>query len=124
MMLDLDHFKAVNDNYGHSIGDKTLKHFAKILMDFSVENETLVGRWGGEEFIIVCRGKNAAEALEMAESLREKVAADLFPDICQITCSIGVTELKKEDTFLEAFNRIDKAVYESKDKGRNVVTLL
>ena len=124
MMLDLDHFKAVNDNYGHSIGDKTLKHFAKILMDFSVDKETLVGRWGGEEFIIICRGKNSAEAYEMAEALREKVAADLFPDICQITCSIGVTELKKDDTFLDAFNRIDKAVYESKDKGRNRVTLL
>ena len=124
MMLDLDHFKSVNDNYGHSIGDKTLKHFAKILMDFSVEKETLVGRWGGEEFIIICRGKTGAEALEMAEALREKVAADLFPDICQITCSIGVTELKKDDTFLDAFNRIDKAVYESKDKGRNRVTFL
>ena len=124
MMLDLDHFKSVNDNYGHSIGDKTLKHFAKILMDFSAEKETRGGRWGGEEFIIVCRGKNSAQALEMAEVLREKVSAELFPDICQITCSIGVTELKKDDTFLEAFNRIDKAVYQSKDKGRNIVTLL
>ena len=124
MMLDLDHFKDINDNYGHSIGDKTLKHFAKILMDFSVERDSIVGRWGGEEFIIVCRGKNSSEALEMAEELREKVAADLFPDICQITCSIGVTELKKEDAFLDAFNRIDKAVYESKNGGRNKVTLL
>ena len=124
MMLDLDHFKAVNDNYGHAIGDKTLKHFAKILLDFSAEKEVLVGRWGGEEFVVVCRGKAGDEAVDMAEILRSRVEAYLFPDICHITCSIGVTELKKEDSFLEAFDRIDKAVYESKNNGRNKVTLL
>ena len=55
MMLDLDHFKQVNDNYGHAVGDVTLKHFAKILMDIATEEKALVGRWGGEEFVIVCR---------------------------------------------------------------------
>ena len=124
MMLDLDHFKEVNDNYGHAIGDKTLKHFAKILLDFSAEKEVLIGRWGGEEFVVVCRGKAGEEAKDMAEILRSRVEAYLFPDICHITCSIGVTELKKEDSFLEAFDRIDKAVYESKNNGRNKVTLL
>ena len=124
MMLDLDHFKQVNDNYGHAVGDVTLKHFAKILMDSSVEDKALVGRWGGEEFVIVCRDKNAEEASAMAESLRQKVEAYQFPDIYHITCSIGVTELKAEDEFKEAFNRLDKAMYASKHNGRNKVTLL
>ena len=124
MMLDLDHFKQVNDNYGHAVGDVTLKHFAKLLMDSSVEDKALVGRWGGEEFVIVCRDKNAEEASAMAESLRQKVEAYQFPDIYHITCSIGVTELKAEDEFKEAFNRLDKAMYASKQNGRNKVTLL
>ena len=124
MMLDLDHFKQVNDNYGHAVGDVTLKHFAKILMDSSVEDKALVGRWGGEEFVIICRDKNAEEASAMAESLRQKVEAYQFPDIYHITCSIGVTELKAEDEFKEAFNRLDKAMYASKHNGRNKVTLL
>ena len=124
MMLDLDHFKQVNDNYGHAVGDVTLKHFAKHLMDSSVEDKALVGRWGGEEFVIICRDKNAEEASAMAESLRQKVEAYQFPDIYHITCSIGVTELKAEDEFKEAFNRLDKAMYASKHNGRNKVTLL
>jgi len=124
MMLDLDHFKQVNDNYGHAVGDVTLKHFAKLLMDSSVEDKAPVGRWGGEEFVIVCRDKNAEEASAMAESLRQKVEAYQFPDIYHITCSIGVTELKAEDEFKEAFNRLDKAMYASKHNGRNKVTLL
>ena len=124
MMLDLDHFKQVNDNYGHAVGDVTLKHFAKLLMDSSVEDKALVGRWGGEEFVIICRDKNAEEASAMAESLRQKVEAYQFPDIYHITCSIGVTELKAEDEFKEAFNRLDKAMYASKQNGRNKVTLL
>jgi diguanylate cyclase (GGDEF)-like protein len=124
MMLDLDHFKQVNDNYGHAVGDVTLKHFAKLLMDASVEEKALVGRWGGEEFVIVCREKNAEEASAMAENLRQKVEAYQFPDIYHITCSIGVTELKADDEFKEAFNRLDKAMYASKHNGRNKVTLL
>ena len=87
MMLDLDKFKEVNDNYGHAVGDTTLKHFARILMDISVEEKALVGRWGGEEFVIVCRDKNGDAAFELAERLREKVAAYQFPDIYHITCS-------------------------------------
>lgn len=124
MMLDLDHFKQVNDNYGHAVGDVTLKHFAKILMDSSVEDKALVGRWGGEEFVIVCRDKNADAARLLAEKIRESIAEYQFPDIYHLTCSIGVTELHPEDDFTKAFNRLDKAMYASKQSGRNKVTLL
>ena len=124
LMIDLDFFKQVNDNYGHSVGDKTLKHFAKILMECAAEDGGLVGRWGGEEFVIVCRGKTADEAFELGETIRQKVEAYEFPDICHLTCSIGVTELKAEDDFTSAFNRLDKALYGSKQDGRNKVTKL
>ncbi len=124
MMLDLDHFKQVNDNYGHAVGDVTLKHFAKILMGIATEEKALVGRWGGEEFVIVCRDKNADAARLLAEKIRESIAEYQFPDIYHLTCSIGVTELHPEDDFTKAFNRLDKAMYASKQSGRNKVTLL
>ena len=124
MMLDLDFFKKVNDNYGHSVGDTTLKHFAKILQDYAVEHKSIAGRWGGEEFVIILRGQDGASAQEMAEEVRKKVEEYLFPEIYHITCSIGVTELVSGDDFTEAFNRLDKALYASKHTGRNKVTLM
>ena len=124
MMLDLDHFKDINDNYGHSVGDTTLKFFAKILLSSAAEDELMVGRWGGEEFVIICRGKDSSAAQEIAEKIRNKVEEYIFPDILHITCSIGVTEIKKEDDFASAFDRIDKAMYASKQNGRNQVTAL
>lgn len=124
MILDLDRFKNINDTYGHSVGDTTLKSFAKILKDFAVEEKAAVGRWGGEEFVIVCYDKNADEVLALAENLRKTVEEQEFPEIGHITCSIGVTELNSDDDFNGAFNRIDKALYESKQNGRNKVTIL
>ena len=124
MMIDLDHFKEVNDNYGHAVGDTTLQHFSKILLDIVPEEKFLAGRWGGEEFVIVCRDKDEAKAAELAETIRQKVDQYLFPEIAHITCSVGLTELKAEDDFTQAFNRIDKAVYASKEGGRNKVTIL
>ena len=124
MMLDLDHFKMINDNYGHSVGDTTLKTFASILKDFAISEKALVGRWGGEEFVIVCHSKGADNANVMARRLKQRVEDHEFPTIGHITCSIGVTEIKEEDTFDDAFNRIDKAMYESKHNGRNMITVL
>lgn len=124
LMMDLDHFKDVNDNYGHAVGDTTLQHFAKIILDIIPEEKFIAGRWGGEEFVLICRDKNSTEAAELAESIRAKVDEYLFPEIAHITCSIGVTELKADDDFTEAFNRLDKAMYSSKQNGRNKVTVL
>ena len=124
MMLDLDLFKKVNDNYGHAVGDTTLKLFAKILIEVASEEKISVGRWGGEEFVIVCHEKNGDAAYKIAETIRKRVEEYLFPDIFHITCSIGVTELKKNDDFTGAFDRLDKAMYASKQNGRNQTTLL
>lgn len=93
-------------------------------METAAEEKAMAGRWGGEEFVIVCRDKDAESARVMAESLRKKVEEYLFPEICHLTCSIGVTELKASDDFAEAFNRLDKAMYASKHNGRNKVTVL
>lgn len=124
LMMDLDHFKDVNDNYGHAVGDTTLQHFAKIILDIIPEEKFIAGRWGGEEFVLICRDENSTKAAELAESIRAKVDEYLFPEIAHITCSIGVTELKANDDFTEAFNRLDKAMYSSKQNGRNKVTVL
>ncbi len=124
MMLDLDLFKTVNDNYGHSVGDLTLKHFAKIMKELAVEQNASVGRWGGEEFVILCHGKDVDKAAEMAEELRKRVDEYLFPEIAHITCSIGVTEIGEGDRFGVVFDRIDKAMYSSKHNGRNKVTVM
>lgn len=124
MMLDLDYFKKVNDTYGHSAGDITLKTFSKIIKDYVSEENAAVGRWGGEEFVIIAYGRSADQFYEMAEQLRKKVEEYEFPEIGHISCSIGVTELKKDDNFDDAFNRLDKAMYTSKNEGRNKVTLL
>ena len=124
MMIDLDHFKKINDNYGHSVGDNTLKQVAKILKEFAERENAAAGRWGGEEFVVVLRDVGGELLFEKAEALRKIVEEFEFPDICHITCSIGITEIKDDDDFTEAFNRLDKALYTSKESGRNLVTKL
>jgi len=124
MMLDLDHFKEVNDNYGHAAGDTTLKHFAGVLREFAAKNKIMAGRWGGEEFVVVCRDKTGEEATALAEEFRKQIDAYEFPEIFHMTCSIGVTQLAEGDDVTAAFNRLDKAMYSSKQNGRNQVTLL
>ena len=124
MMVDLDLFKEVNDTHGHSVGDTTLKLFADILKEMAAANNSLAGRWGGEEFVVVCLGINGEKVFELAEKLRKEVEAYEFPQIGHITCSIGVTELTADDTFDGAFDRLDKAMYKSKHNGRNQVTSL
>ena len=124
LMLDLDHFKNVNDTHGHATGDKVLKHFAGLLKEFIKGKDAEVGRWGGEEFVIIYRGKNFDKVKENAEALRREVEFSDFPEIGHITCSIGVTEVKKDDSFEKAFERVDRALYASKESGRNRMTVL
>ncbi len=122
MMIDLDHFKNINDTYGHSVGDNALKTFADILKSSIEGKRASVGRWGGEEFVIILRDWEREEVLAFAETLRSKVEATDFEDAGQITCSIGISHLKEDDTFDEFFDRVDKAMYNSKESGRNKVT--
>ena len=123
MIMDIDFFKHVNDNYGHAVGDDTLKHFAALLSDYLDNNNGVVGRWGGEEFVAVCYGADREKAAAIAEDIRQKVAAENFAVVGNITCSIGVTTLNTSDDFERAYRRMDNALYEAKSSGRNCIRL-
>lgn len=119
MMLDIDFFKKINDKFGHSVGDLVLKDFVKLIKDFIERQEITVGRWGGEEFVCVCYGKNLEQIKLVAEKLRQKIEDAEFNKGIKITCSIGLTEVKTNDTAQVIFDRVDKAMYEAKSGGRN-----
>ncbi len=121
MIIDIDYFKSVNDKYGHAAGDRTLKQFARILTDCFKEETVDIGRWGGEEFVGVLYDKTRDEAAEMAERLRITVSEFTMPSGNRISCSIGVAEAGKDDSFEDVFERMDKALYAAKSEGRNKV---
>ena len=124
MMIDIDYFKRVNDEFGHSVGDNTLVHFVEVVSDFLKDHNAVMGRWGGEEFVVVFYGTNISQIRSYAEALREKVSGELFSRVGSITCSIGVTAITENDDIYLAFDRIDKAVYEAKSAGRNCVKMI
>lgn len=121
MILDIDHFKKVNDTYGHHIGDETLKHFVETIGKYTCGYDVAVGRWGGEEFVVVMHNTNSEKAREIAEKVRTGVENEVFEKVGHITCSIGFTEVRDEDELKTAFQRMDEAVYVAKKRGRNNV---
>jgi diguanylate cyclase (GGDEF)-like protein len=119
-VIDIDHFKRVNDTYGHLIGDEVLLLLAR-LMRASFRFDDRLYRFGGEEFVVLMRCTDAPSAALAFERLRSNVERHLFPQVGRITVSIGFTELKRGDTPSGAFERADKAVYFAKGQGRNQV---
>lgn len=119
-IIDIDHFKQVNDTYGHDIGDTTLVNLAMILMNNLRTSDALI-RWGGEEFVVICPDTSENGAYLLAEKLRQVVSETNFESIGKLTISIGVGEYQKNETQESFFNRIDKALYEAKNAGRNCV---
>ncbi|MDD3009300.1 MAG: diguanylate cyclase [Arcobacter sp.] len=122
ILLDIDDFKKVNDNYGHLVGDNVLIEFAKILTKYTRQTDT-VGRWGGEEFIIICPKTNLEETLILAQNLREKIASHNFGIVGTKTVSIGVTTFRENDTITELLSRVDATLYLAKSKGKNRVEM-
>ncbi|MDD5365663.1 MAG: PhnD/SsuA/transferrin family substrate-binding protein [Gallionellaceae bacterium] len=124
LMLDLDHFKLVNDSHGHAAGDAVLRRFADLLGK-RLRKTDLVGRLGGEEFAILLFATHPAGAREFAEGLREQVAAEaiVFGDTrLGVTVSIGMTQLLPDDASADAaLARADAALYRAKENGRNRV---
>ncbi len=119
IVLDIDHFKEVNDTYGHSQGDKMLRRISQII-DMRMRVTDGLYRIGGEEFVAVIEGQHADVAAQLAEELRILVEKhELLPNI-SITVSLGVAELHKGETHHDWFQRADKALYEAKSAGRNV----
>ena len=123
ILLDIDLFKRINDEYGHPVGDKVIIQIASNLKA-NVRDEDAVGRWGGEEFLIICPSLDANSAAGLAERLRKDIPYNCSEVARTVTCSFGVTKWVEGDTPAIIVNRVDKALYQSKESGRNCVTLL
>ena len=119
-VLDIDHFKRVNDNFGHLIGDEVLLLLAR-LMRSSFRFHDQLYRFGGEEFVVLMHCDSAEHAHSALERFRLKVQAHAFPQVGSITVSVGYSALLLSDTPSAAFGRADKAVYFAKEHGRNQV---
>ncbi len=125
VFIDIDHFKAVNDTYGHQAGDLVLKTVTKILRD-SVREIDVVGRYGGEELIVGLVGAGPKDALEITEQLRQKIAETpiKFRDqIIIVTASFGIASLLPDLNLEELIKRADEALYLAKNSGRNKVVV-
>ena len=120
VMIDIDHFKKVNDTCGHLIGDEVLLLLARLMRAHFRFHDQLY-RFGGEEFVVLMRCNGEAEAAAVLERLRATVQAHPFPQVGNITISIGFSEVRPGDTPSGAFERADKAVYHAKGHGRNQV---
>lgn len=122
IMLDLDHFKAINDNYGHDGGDFVLIQTVKIILD-DLREEDSFGRYGGEEFLIVLEETPLKAAYDLANRLREKIENHNFQfrsKSIPVTASFGITELQEGDSLpQDIITRVDKALYQAKESGRN-----
>ena len=122
IMLDIDNFKGVNDCYGHLAGDAVLHRVAELLEE-NLRGTDTVGRWGGEEFLILLPRQDKITAGRVAEKLRATLADCPFTDVGAITASFGVTESIAEDTAETLVKRADEALYEAKRSGRNRVEM-
>lgn len=118
-ILDIDHFKVVNDTYGHLVGDDVLKHLTNLIQKHIREND-IFARWGGEEFILAFEVKMKS-AIKVIENIRVVIEKEEFEEVKHITCSFGVTEFRKNDTINSMTKRADEALYEAKENGRNRV---
>ena len=120
IIFDLDHFKKVNDTWGHPIGDEMLKHVAEITNNTIRESDIFI-RLGGEEFMIILPNTNITGAVEIAERVRKALEENEHPVAGKQTASFGVAEKIKDDIFNDLYKRADKAVYLAKESGRNRV---
>ncbi|HUQ11454.1 MAG TPA: diguanylate cyclase [Steroidobacteraceae bacterium] len=122
VVIDLDYFKRINDERGHHVGDRVLRTMGEILRA-GMRNTDAVGRWGGEEFVLVCPGASLTRAADLAEKLRHKIMETNFipEEPLPITASFGVATSGEGQGFEDAFRQADQALYLAKSRGRNCV---
>ncbi len=120
IMIDVDYFKLVNDNFGHIVGGQVLKTIAN-LISATIRTNDLVGRWGGEEFVILCPETDLNGALTLAECIRQKISLYDFGLAQAITVSVGVAEYQKTQTLEKFIKCADDGLYMAKKAGRNTV---
>ena len=123
IMFDVDHFKAVNDRFGHDAGDRILKALSQTVAE-ALRGPDRLGRWGGEEFMILAPETGREGAEDLAERLRALVAGTSFPEVEGITASFGVTTLRPQDRLRTLTRRVDEALYWAKEQGRNRVEVM
>ncbi|WP_347332435.1 diguanylate cyclase [Marinimicrobium locisalis] len=120
ILMDIDHFKVVNDGHGHNKGDQVLVEVATILSQ-RVRRTDCLGRWGGEEFLLICPNTTLEAARQVADELRRAVAYQYFGEEIDITMSLGLTQYQPDDTREKLLERADRALYQAKQDGRNQV---
>lgn len=123
ILLDIDHFKTYNDTYGHQVGDQIIQTVAEVLLQTARTNDS-IGRWGGEEFILVCRETDIGASMTLAERLQSAIEETRLNIKSQVTCSFGVTSYRDGDSADSMLKRADEALYISKEQGRNQVTVM
>ena len=122
ILLDIDFFKSINDRYGHITGDKVLIQIASILKELTRVND-FIGRWGGEEFLIICPNSNKTQAHSVALKIKNFLEEFDFGIDTIITASFGISTYKKNDTIDTILQRADKTLYKAKDNGRNRIEI-
>ena len=120
LLLDIDQFKAVNDTYGHQTGDEVLVGIARTLQDV-IREVDVVGRWGGEEFLIICRETALEGAMVLAEKLRAAIHTRVYEKVGKMSASFGVAMFRPGEVLTETIARADTALYRAKQTGRNRV---
>jgi diguanylate cyclase (GGDEF)-like protein len=122
IVVDIDNFKYINDNYGHQIGDIVLQEFS-VLLEQNLRDIDLLARWGGEEFLILLKDTKEDIALSRVESIRKEIESFSFTAIKQLTASFGITCKDSSDDINSLLFRADKALYEAKESGKNRAVL-
>jgi len=123
VIMDIDHFKTINDTYGHQVGDTILIELGKLISQ-ELRSTDKVIRWGGEEFMLIYRETDREEVLKMIEKLRQKISQHLFSTSVSITASFGLTHYSNDDTIDSMIKRADDALYFAKNNGRNCIKFI
>lgn len=123
ILLDLDHFKSVNDRHGHEVGDEVLRKVARVLQQVARLSD-VIGRWGGEEFLVVCCDTDLDGATRLAHRFAEALRAAPVPVVGQVTGSFGVTEALAGESLRDCIDRADLALYRAKQTGRDRIVIM
>lgn len=120
IFFDVDHFKSINDSYGHEAGDCVLRELAGMVTGM-VRQTDVFARLGGEEFVILVHDNDVKSGRDLAEKIRDRVSRHEFPHLGQVTCSFGVAQFYPDDSAESFLKRADEAMYAAKHAGRNRV---
>lgn len=121
IMLDIDNFKKVNDNFGHVIGDTVLKKVAEVIKN-KIRSTKFLSRWGEDELMILLSHTDKTNAVKVAENIREVLSSSLIEKVSTVTVSIGVSEYSTDYNSEDLIKNLDNLLYQAKSKGRNRVS--